>query len=217
MSVLLSDLTSRLQRAAPARDGVPDADGYEQHVLDAVAQLSMDAPMRRMGSVALVSEQATYALPDDFLFLIDVQPVVATGDVLLTSSGIVPLGANGYTDRWEVEGDQLRVTPTPRLAMERSFRYAARHVLEETAFPLLNENAARVALLYAQYLVLMQQAGAVAGDGWKYSIGDESVDKSQQGNGLRAQAQALLDAYKREMRTMRGGFGDRARIATWPG
>lgn len=215
MSVRLLDLVLRLQRSAPARNGVPDVDGYEQIVLDAVAQLSTDAPLRRLGSLATVGGQATYTAPDDFLFLIDVQRVTAT-DVLLTDSGIVPLGDNGYVDQWEVDGNQIRVNPVPRFAMERTYRYAARHVLQDGTFYLLNENAARVALLYAQYLVLLQQASATAGDGWKYSIGDESVDKTTQGNGLRQQADALLVAYRREVNSMRGGYGDR-RMAVWPG
>lgn len=207
MTVLLAALKSRLEAAAPARDGVP-AD-YEQFVLDALMQVSMDAPLRRVATLSLVKGQALYDLPDDFLFLIEVAPVAAWGDnVLLSDDGIVPLGMRRTMERWEMDGAQLRVYPTPTAAAERTLRYAAMY----NGTTGVSETVAYAVVLYGQYLVLMQQANALAGDGWKYSIGDESVDKSGQANGLRSQAGGVLTAYRAAVAGLRSGFGERARV-----
>ena len=71
MAVSLSSLVARLQALAPPRDGVPSDAGYAQCVKDAVLQLAQDAPRRVQTSVSVLSGTASYALPPDFLFLID--------------------------------------------------------------------------------------------------------------------------------------------------
>lgn len=209
MAISLAALTERLQRLAPARNGVPSADDYEQHVRDAVQQLSMDAPRRVTATLSVVAGTATYTLPDDFLFIIVLPTLTAQEGVVISDSGIVVV-PDGWREEINIVDGALTITPTPTHPHERRYLYAGGHVLDdEETYPHLNENAARIALLYAQYLVLTQQATVTAGDGWKYSIGDESVDKTAQGNGLRQQAGTLLTTYRREAQAQRG-FGVRA-------
>ena len=69
--------------------------------------------------------------------------------------------------------------------------------------PTLNENAARIALLYACYLALTQQAQAQAGQAWRYQIGDETVDKSRLGDVGMAAASAALQSYRQAVQGFR--------------
>ncbi len=209
MSVSLATLAARLQVAVPARSGVP-AD-YNQLAQDAVAQLGWDVPAVRTAALAIEPGVASYALPDDFLFVIELPSVadlVMTGDTLVTAAGLVPLsGYAGYgiDEIYEIGGGEITFYPTPAHSLTRSIRYAAGHVLDEVeCYPRLNENAARIALLYGQYLALMAQAATTAADSWKYSIGDESVDKSGQAKGLRETAEGLLAQYQRAISGLKG-------------
>lgn len=209
MSVALATLTARLQALTPARNGAP-AD-YSQLAQDAVAQLAQDVPAVRTATLAIVAGAATYSLPDDFLFLIELPglaEMVMTGDTLVTAAGLVPVmgyGSDTADGIYEIGGGQITFAPTPTYTLNRPIRYAAGHVLDMTdSYPRMNENAARIALLYGQYLALMAQAAATAGDGWKYSIGDESVDKSGQAKGLRETAEGFLKQYQQAISGLRG-------------
>ena len=201
MSIALSGLADRLQRQIPQRNGAP-AD-YEQLCQDAVAQLSQDAPIITSAAIQVTAGQATYDLPADFLLLIELATLPAQGGVVISSAGLVPM-PYGWQEQAYVEGATLRVEPAPTYTTARTLRYAAVHQLAGGAYPRLSENGARVALLYGQYLALMEQANAVAPDGWSYKIGDESVDKRGVSAAIQAQAAAMLANYHNALRPLRG-------------
>lgn len=208
MAVLLATLVSRLQADVPAKDSIPSSADYAQHVKNAVLQFSQDAPMRKYGTLPVASGTADYALPSDFLFLIDL-PTLGTEDgVIVNFSGIIPLPSQGWDEDITIAGSTLTVTPTPTYTLDRRYRYAAIHALTGSVgsetYATLTENGARVALLYAQHLALAQQGMAVAGNAWKYSIGDESIDKSGQAGGYRSAAEAALKAYRSALQAMKG-------------
>ncbi len=214
MSVALTELTSRLRSAAPARDGVP-AD-YTELVKAAVWQYSSDVPILRHANVAIVAGVDSYQLPPDFLSLIEFVPLMQAGGVLLGGEYLIAVGSNGYQEQVWIEGDQLRISPQPAYTATRTLRYAAAHVLDSNyAYPLLTANDARLVLLYAQYLALQAQASAVAGDGWMYRIGDETVDKRGQGTSLQTQAQNLLTQYQQALQS-RKGYGSRSQYTGDP-
>jgi len=214
VTVPLADLVSRLQAAVPPRDGVPSGADYEQHVQDAVLQLGQDVPLRRTTELNVVRGTATYALPGDFLYLIELEPLMGPVQegVIIGSNGLVPVGAD-WCERVEVVGSEITFYPTPVYTATRTLRYAALYALTGEAgseqYVALTQNGARLALLYAQYLALTQQASAVAGDGWRYQIGDEMVDKSNQGKGLANQANSLLAQYQRAVQAQKG-YGSQA-------
>ena len=215
MSITLASLKTRLQAAVPTRNSVPSSDGYDQLVKDAVDQLSHDLPILKTTSLNIVANTASYNLPSDFLSLIELSTPPKVGDVYITAAGLVPIPPPFAFDNYEpervtVEGDQLVIYPTPTYAAARTLRYAAGYVLVDGSYAKLTENGARVALLYAQYLALNQQANAVAGDGWSYQIGDERVDKTRQGEGLRNQAEGALKQYQSVVHSQQG-YGARAR------
>lgn len=213
MGVALTTMVARLQQQIPVRNSVP-AD-YSQLVKDAVAQLSADAPIISSTTLAIVSGTATYTLPADFLFPIALEPLFTMGDgVLLGSSGkLIAVGDQPTLELPYWEDATLRLEPTPTYSASRRLRYAAQHTLVDGIYPWMTENAARIALLYAQYLALVEQATVLAPSAWKYSIGDESVDKSGQGKAMTAQANELLTSYRHAIAGLRS-VGDRARYTT---
>ncbi len=207
MSIALVSLAQRLEMAVPQRNGQP-AD-YEQVAQDAVLQLGRDVPIVTSVAISVVAGQATYALPADFLSLIGLETAGLVGNVYLGGDGIVAL-SGGRQERIYIEGDMLRLEPTPTYAAERTLRYAAGYALVAGAYPRLTENGARFALLYATHLALMAQAADATAGAWKYQIGDEMVDRSQHGKAVREQADSALKQYRSAVQQLRG-YGQRAR------
>lgn len=218
MTVALSELVNRLQAAVPPRDDVPSAADYAQHVKDAVLQLAQDVPLPRTAELAVVHGMATYDLPADFLFLIELPSLCHPAGLLVSANGLVPVPTT-WQERYEIRDGQITFYPTPTYTATRCLRYAACYALSgdpgSEQYASLNQHGARLALLYAQYLALTQQASAVAGDGWRYQIGDEMVDKSNQGKGLMSQADSLLQQYRRAVQQQKG-YGSRSHMEPWP-
>jgi hypothetical protein len=129
--------------------------------------------------------------------------------VLNTADGLIPMSST-FKERVMVQGSSLVISPTPTYSATRRLWYAAKHVLDGgEAYPAMTDTDARVVLLKAQALALGLQANVVAGSGWRYRIGDEEVDKSRLGGGLRDQAQAKEAEYRAALEAM-GGWGLRA-------
>jgi len=201
MTISIAQLADRLQRTVPARNGVPG--DYERLAVDAVHQLSQDVPVITAVTIQVVAGQAAYGLPADFLYEIELTGLPAQGGVIVSNGGLIPVG-NGWEETHYIEGDSLRFDPVPTYSTTRMLRYAACHVAANGVYPRLSENGARVAVLYGQYLALLEQANAVAGDGWAYKIGDESVDKRGQGSAIQAQASVALTSYQNALRPLQG-------------
>lgn len=214
MSVALSALAARLTAAIPVKFGQPT--DYNQLVKDAVWQLSQDVPIVTAVDLAIVSGTALYTLPSDFLFVITLASMTAPGQGVLVGSFLMPV-PEAFSERFYIEGDQIRFDPTPAYSVTRSLRYAACHVLNlSSAYPRMSENSARIALLYGQHLALASQAAAAGAASWKYSIGDESVDKSRAGTALQEQANNMLNMYHQAIRGQRNA-GVRARYDAYTG
>ena len=176
-----------------------------QYVEDAVGQLSLDVPIVTSTTLAIVSGVASYDLPADFLFVVELPGLATSDNVLLSDGGLVPL-SSAFSEQFYIEGDQVRFDPVPSFTLSRSMRYAARHVLAAGVYPRLSENGARIALLYARFLALQRKAVEAAG-GFSYRIGDEAVDKSRVGASMQQQEDAALAAYLAAVRQLRGFAG----------
>jgi hypothetical protein len=211
MSVSLATLVARLTAAVAARNGVPSTAQYGQCVEDAVADLGARKPNQKTATLSVVSGTAAYALPSDFVRMISLVSLAATADgsVLITGAGLIPMGAD-WEETYTIAGTTITFSPTPAYSMARTIWYAAGHVLDSnSAYPDLTAAETRLVLLKAQANALGLQANAAAGTGWKYSIGDESVDKTGIGKGMMAQAQMFEEQYERALRGAAGAFGVR--------
>jgi len=194
--VALATLVARLQAAVPARGDAPSEAQYELAVEDAVEDYGARRPMQQTCDVAVTRGVAGYVLPDDFVKLIRFESLQAPDGVLNTPEGLIPVPAT-FRERVMVQGGRLALSPTPAYSATRRLWYGAKHVLDESqVYPLMTESEARIVLLKAQALALGLQANSVAGSGWRYRIGDEEVDKSKLGAGLREQAQAREAEYR---------------------
>ena len=207
MTVSIAQLADHLQRTVPARNDVPG--DYERIAQDAVHQLRQDVPIVTAATIQVTAGQASYNLPADFLYEIELAGLPAQGGVIVSDGGLIPV-SNCWEETYYIEGDTLRFDPVPTYSTTRTLRYAAQYVATNGVYPRLSENGARVAVLYGQYLALLEQANATAGDAWSYKIGDESVDKRGQGAAIQAQASAALANYQNAIRPLQG-YGSRYR------
>jgi len=195
-------MVSRLEGLVPALNGVPD--DYEQMVHDALAQLSSDLPITKTMLLPITAGVAAYELPEDFRFIIRLESLRRPDGIIFGSNGLIPVAAN-YEEHYDVEGNQIVFWPIPTYSMNRTLRYGAGYMLnEDDEFARLTQNGARIALLYAQHLVLQAQANVMAPSGWKYQIGDEMVDKSGQAGKMREQAEGLLKQYQSAVKPLKG-------------
>jgi hypothetical protein len=152
--------------------------------------------MVRYGTINVVSGTATYSLADDFATMINLESAIRPGGVIISDAGIIPV-PDSYEEHHEIIDGEITFTPTPTYTVDLDYKYNARHVLDDSSiYQNLSENAARIAMIYAQYLAITEIATSVAGTGFKYTIGDESVDKSQMAAGYWKQADRLLTQYQ---------------------
>lgn len=208
MAIALATLSARLLAMVPAVNGQPAS--YDQVVKDAVAQFGADIPLHCSATISVVNGTATYALPADFAMLIQLEAVSKEATVNMTTGELVAGRLDGARERIYIEGSNLRIEPTPTYTIDRTLRYAGFYQLAADSYARLTENGARIAMLYAQHLALSAQAGVAGGGGWKYQIGDESVDKSNAGRALGEQATRLYEQYQVALRPFRRSAGGRA-------
>lgn len=214
MAVSLAELVSRLESAVPARDGVPSDSQYEQAVRDAVEDYGDRNPMRKVTTLSIVSGTGTYDLPADFLRVIRLTAFTVQDGVVVTSAGLVPVGAE-FQETFHVAGTQIVFYPTPGYTMARDLFYAAGYVLDESdEYADMTSDDGRIALLKAQAIALGFQANAAAGAGWKYQIGDEVVDKTALGKGLGGQADAKDGEYLAAVKRKVGSVGMRSVVSS---
>jgi len=210
MGAALADLVDRLEAAVPARDGTPSAAQYQRAVKDAVADYSRRAPMIVEAELEILSGTERYTLPADFIRLISLASLSSPNGVLVTPAGLVPVPMQ-TSERASVRGLTLVFYPTPEYSLTRAYRYAAAHVLDEDdEYPYLTDEQASTALIMAQSLALIYQANKVVGDAWQYGIGDQRVNKERLAGEIRAQADALREAYLAAVESQAGVPGMRS-------
>lgn len=219
MSVLLSELVSRLQADVPQRNSVPTVTQYEYAVTGAVADFSRRRPLRRRYDLPVVSGTGSYDLPDDFLRLIELSRLGNTASDVIVGEALTPVPVSGmFEESVTVEGLTLTIRPTPTCTISRPLFYGAAHVLDESdAYPYLTGPEVELVMLRAQASALMTLANAAALEAWKYSLGDESVDKTGLAKTLMEQATAAQKLYLDEMRRAVGPVVRVVAYAEWRG
>lgn len=192
MTKTLADLISELQEDVPAVDGIPSDAQYERAVKEAVDEFSRRCGLEKNTELSIVSGTATYALPDDFLALIEIEdPFDHENNIIMTATGIIPFSELApFEEEITIRDGQLTIYPTPSYTMTRFLEYKAAWALDDGSYPL-TEAEARIVLLKAQSIALEKQANANAAAGFKYSVGNMSVDKSGVTDGYAKRAETL--------------------------
>src|SRR5690349_1841073 len=86
----LAALLTELQSEVPAVSSVPTTTQYTQAIKDAVAEFSRRCGVKKNSTIAIISGTASYALPDDFLKMIEMDdPFDPKHGVMITSTGII--------------------------------------------------------------------------------------------------------------------------------
>lgn len=217
MSIPLATLASRLQADVPAESGAPSSTQYELAVKAAVDALSHRYPRVAVATLSLISGQAAYDLPADFLRVIRMSGygLSATNDVLVTGQGIIPIRP-GYGEKWAVSGKRITFSPTPMYSGTRQVEYAASHALDNTsAYPDLDEQLAGIVMLKATANILRVKTIAAGAQAFSYSIGDESVDKGGVARSLAAAVESYDKAFDEAVKRLVGSVGSKAVYSPW--
>ena len=211
MSILLSDLVDQLEADAPAREGVPSADQYERMVKEAVRDFGRRAGRVKRSTIEVVSGTASYALPADFLKLIRLHSIVAGEDgIIVSSEGLIPVSPH-FKERYTILNGEITFYPTPTYTLTRYYSYKAAWALTEDDYgdyyDELTEEESEICLLKAKSAALELQANTAAGDGWRYQIGDEMLDKSGQQGAYKTRLEAAENAYLAAVQNYIGNTG----------
>ncbi len=207
MALALTDLQARLIANVPQSNSLPATTQYQNAVKEAVADYGRRCPVTKVATIAVVAGTAAYALPADFVRIVQfpsLKQMAVQGGVLITGAGIIPL-SNNYNERYAFRNGQLTIYPTPPYTMNRYLYYAAGFPLAEDTFTDLAEEEAAIALHKAGELILLVIADGVARHGWRYSLADESVDKTALTANLRDQAKAEREQYDLAIASRAGG------------
>lgn len=203
----LTDLTAKLVARVPQSNSLPTTAQYQDAVTEAVTDFGRRCPATKVATIAVVAGTAAYALPSDFVRVVQflsLKQMAVQGGVLLTGSGIIPL-SNTYNERYTFRNGTLTIYPTPQYTMSRYLYYAAGFPLVDEEFSELSDEDAALALHKAAEIILLVIADGCARHGWRYSLGDESVDKTSQAASLRDQARAEREQYELAIAARAGG------------
>ncbi|APU89243.1 MAG: hypothetical protein DYG85_06405 [Chloroflexi bacterium CFX1] len=210
MTVLLSDLITKLETDVPAVDGVPTDDQYENAVKDAVRAFGERCGVEQVGTLNITSGTATYSLPDDFLRLIAMSALTGVDGVIVSSGGLIPVPLD-YEEKWTIRNGQITFYPTPQYTIARTFRYKAGWVLTESDddYPVeeyaeMTERESRIVLLAAASFATQKLANNAGGD--KYSLGAVSVDNSGSVEALVKKQYSLFGEFTKECDLYNGGY-----------
>lgn len=210
MAVALTDLSSRLEDAVSAYNGVPSSAQYARAIEDAVSDLSNRTAMRKRTAINVVSGMATYDLPADFVSVITLESLLSPGlSEMITPGGIIPV-SSGFKETFTVAGLQIMLYPTPNYSATRYLWYRAGYVLDDNeVYVDLTSDLARLVMLKASAICLQLQANKEAQQAWQYQIGDERVSKEKLSESLAKQAAAQEKEYKAAIEAKSGPIGIR--------
>lgn len=211
MTALLDDLIERLTEDVPAREDVPSEAQYERMVKEAVRDFGRRAGRVKRDTINVIAGTATYDLPGDFLRMITLFGLVANHEGIINSpEGLIPV-SNFFREKYTVSGMQITFYPIPRYTLTRSFSYKTGWVLTDDDYAAyydeMGDEEADIILLKAKSLALELLANQTAGDGWKYQIGDEMVDKSGQQAAYKVRLEAAEDRYSKAVENYNGNTG----------
>jgi hypothetical protein len=185
MTKALADMIAELQEDVPAVSGVPSDAQYERAIKDAVREFSRRCGVVKNGTIVVVSGTAAYALPADFIDLIEIDNAFdPKNHIIMTSTGIIPFSEiNPFEEDHSIQNGTITFYPIPNYSMTRYFEYKAAWILETNSYALTDDEV-RIVMLKAKQLAFDKLANASIGQGFKYTVGNMSVDKSTVGDGF---------------------------------
>ena len=208
MTKALADMVLDLQEDVPAVDGVPSDAQYERAIKDAVAEFSRLCGLIKNTNISIVSGTATYTLPADFLKKIEFDsPYDPEHGVMITSTGIIPFGtATPFEEEITIRNGVMTIYPTPAYTMSRYLEYKAAWVLDESNEYPLTDDEVEIVMLKAKAIAFEKINNASASAGFKYSIGNMSVDKSGVSEGYGNRVKNFEERFEKACRDYNGAY-----------
>lgn len=215
MSISLESLDTRLQSEIHVRTYTINGEtftvpsDYEQIIKDAVDDYSDRNPLRKRTTLSIVNGTATYDLPDDFIRIVMLIPLLTNNDnVLITDSGLIPVDSNTFKEGVVVADNQLTFYPTPTYTTSRYLWYAAAYVLDDDdVYQDMTRAIARVVMIKARALALSLQADKAAQHAYQYAIGDVKIAKEKESDTLAKRAKDEDDDYDKAVKEQIGAVG----------
>ena len=204
--IALADLVLALELVLPDLDS-----GLSESVIKSAVRAFNDrAGWPKHGVLTIVAGTASYAVPDDFAKLVRVDSPFSYLDNVVGESGIIPMGNTIAMEQIYLTGRNLVIYPTPLSNGARTYWYKARHALDGSEqYPDMDDAQAEIILVKAQAVGLGYLAAGAAGGGWKYQIGDVSIDKSGIGNSYQSRINDLNAEFERCVTNYNGPAGVR--------
>lgn len=213
MATTLAALLAELQSEVSAVNSVPTTAQYTQAIKDAVKEFSRRCGVKKNSTLAIVAGTASYALPDDFLKLIEIDDVFnPEHQVMITASGIVPFGElRPFEEDITVQNKTLTIFPTPGYSMTRYIEYKAAWILTGSdpneTYALMGEDEAQIVMIKAKSLATEKKANAMASSSaMKYSFGAVSVDKGSGSDELSTKVDKLHDEFVKACDVYNGAY-----------
>ncbi len=206
MAVALSDLTDWLDTAL---SDLTDAQ-VTSAVKSAVSAFGNKAGMVKRTAISVVAGTAAYDLPDDFISLIKLERMTALGDVWVQGNGTLIPSANSLAEKATVAGKSIVFAPTPQYTTTRYVWYRAGYIATSGVYEDMTAEMAEIIKVKAQANGLRVLATSNAAGGWKYSLGDVMVDKSNLSRGLHLAAGELDREFDSMVKAFIGPVGVRA-------
>jgi hypothetical protein len=208
MTKTLADMVLDLQEDVPAVDGAPTDAQYERAIKDAVAEFSRLCGLEKNTTLSIVSGTSTYDLPADFLKVIEFDsPFDPEHGIMISATGIIPFGgAVPFEEEITIRNRQMVIYPTPAYTMSRYLEYKAAWVLDESdAYPLTDDEV-EIVMLKAKAIAFEKISNASASAGFKYSIGNMSVDKSGVSDGYSNRVSDFEARFEKACKAYNGAY-----------
>lgn len=208
MTKALADMIADLQEDVPAVDGVPSDAQYERAIKDAVAEFSRLCGREKNTTISVVSGTGSYSLPADFLKVIEfISPYDPEHGVIVTATGIIPFGpTNPFEEELTIRNRILTIYPVPQYTMERFLEYKAGWVLDGSDNYDLTDDEVEIVMLKARAIAFEKIDNASAASGFKYTVGNMSVDKSSMSEGYSKRVGDFEDKFERACQKYNGTF-----------
>ncbi len=129
MTQYLATLISNLKDEIAQQNGSPGEAQYRKAVVDAAEDYNNRNPMRKHTVLNINRGTASYDLPADFSFFIDLEALGVPGGVGFAASGKLIAISSDFTEDHTIVGGQITFVPTPMYSAARELWYAARYIL----------------------------------------------------------------------------------------
>lgn len=197
-------------------DSIPDIQGYQLAVLNAVEEFDRRTQKSILANITLVVGQTSYSLPQETKGIISVKtPFAATPQPLSTSrwnekyiftDRIIPVPFDFDIPTWSftVSPPAIVFDTAPVFGATIKVIYKSGIYIDPSNAIFCDSEQKNIFMIKARSLVLQSQASNTASDSWVYTLTLETADKRAQASSIRAQSQELQKEFDAQVKSYNG-------------